>query len=573
MQDHQEDPAKLTSQQLKARITEAGHSDKLPVTQVSKDEYVKLYQQYVRKRPSESPLADPRGSKRSKTAGDVEVGADLDIGEPPRTSTRSSLGENSATQPIPQTVHQRPRHSSANHSALLASPERRVPEGRPSTGGFLQPRASNPDAPSPPILRKAPADTLDGLEFTSRKVPHKKSRNSKVITDALLLAVLSIAVTFLLWYFWHPSEIDKPNFCNSEWSWQVRSQLGKCVACPEYGLCADGNLVECDQSAGFQMVNNFCLKNASHADIARKCHHQVEQELISRACNNQSTFRCSSDDMASFTLEEMKLFLKEQFLESTQPCTEAPTVKLGGGAKGAATAPLSEGGEEDVLQEPSAPLGGAAKAAATAPLSEGENSIVHVDCTDEEHWETTERFFIEDSVGGIGALSVEEDPVDPEKKIVRLNAALGVMSMPVGCVVKQFFCQVIFDNRELVFFMVGCVIALSYWWYWRLAAQEEDEAIREIVEEVKETIFQHPWKTWIPSKLQAALASKYSDYEFDRIWPQVCMKVLEDKRIQEIDDPDKEEELCCWCYFPDRAPMGYRLSLGPDTINRGLDSE
>ena len=47
-----------------------------------------------------------------------------------------------------------------------------------------------------------------------------------------------------------------------------------------------------------------------------------------------------------------------------------------------------------------------------------------VDCTDEEHWETTERFFVEDS--GIGALSVVEVEEDnhTKRKIIKLNAAL-----------------------------------------------------------------------------------------------------------------------------------------------------
>ena len=47
-----------------------------------------------------------------------------------------------------------------------------------------------------------------------------------------------------------------------------------------------------------------------------------------------------------------------------------------------------------------------------------------MDCTDEEHWETTERFFVEDS--GIGALSVVEVEEDnhTKRKIIKLNAAL-----------------------------------------------------------------------------------------------------------------------------------------------------
>jgi hypothetical protein len=71
--------------------------------------------------------------------------------------------------------------------------------------------------------------------------------------------------------------------------------------------------------------------------------------------------------------------------------------------------------------------------------------------------------------------------------------------------------------------------------YWHTSAEEEDNAVAKIYDEVVSVMMREHQGWWNEEDLGSELNAKYDEENFNRIWPQVCNRARMDDRIETVE--------------------------------------
>eukprot|EP00668_Euglena_longa_P011426 GGOE01013829.1.p1 GENE.GGOE01013829.1~~GGOE01013829.1.p1 ORF type:complete len:385 (-),score=29.86 GGOE01013829.1:337-1455(-) len=233
------DPAKLTIQQLKSRITELGFHDELPNTHSSKEDYLEIYHRVSKKRTA-ALLSE--SNKRSKVEREMDIDEQIPT---PEVVSSTEILEVQTQQVV--TTTPRPVPPAPAVPAMQAVPP--VHQSHPPPTRLPQRWVAPVVDTSTKHVKLAPFPSE--LPFIKRKVQSKAERAASFYNN------IGVTILFLiLARLVHYCCCTSTTFCDHEEILSSRLHSG-CTPCPLSGFCANGLLHACQEP--FQLYQDRCI--------------------------------------------------------------------------------------------------------------------------------------------------------------------------------------------------------------------------------------------------------------------------------------------------------------------------